>query len=48
MRLGGGSSVLERFPEKPKRMRWSTYAELREKAERAEMEYAAPMRKLLD
>jgi hypothetical protein len=47
MRLGGGPSLMDRFPEKPKKMRWSTYAELREEANRAEMEYLAPMQKLL-
>ena len=45
MRLGGGPSLLERFPEKPKKMRWQTYAGLTAKAQIAEMEYLAPLRK---
>jgi hypothetical protein len=36
-RLGGGPSLLERFPDKPKGMRWATYDGLREEAQRAEM-----------
>ena len=32
-RLGGAGSVFEPFPEKPKRMRWTTYLRLYEEAE---------------
>ena len=46
MRLGGGPSLLDRFPDKPRGMRWSTYTGLRERAEKAEMEFLAPMQKL--
>jgi len=45
VRLGGGRSLLERFPEKPRGMRWGTYDGLREEAQRAEMEFLVPMQK---
>lgn len=48
MRFGGGPSLLELFPAKPKRMRWATYDGLRAEAQKAEMEYFAFMQKLLD
>jgi len=47
-RLGGGPSLLERFPDKPKGMRWATYDGLIAEAQKAEMEYFAFMQKLLD
>jgi len=34
-RLGGGNSLLDPFPIKPKNMHWKTYFRLRDKAERA-------------
>jgi len=39
---------LERFPDKPKGMRWATYDGLIAEAQKAEMEYFAFMQKLLD
>jgi hypothetical protein len=36
MRLGGTGSVDDLFPEKPNRMRRTTYERLKEKAEEAE------------
>jgi hypothetical protein len=36
MRLGGGPSVLDPFPEKPRGMHWRTYDRLRAKATAAE------------
>jgi hypothetical protein len=45
-RLGGGPSLLERFPDKPKGMRWATYDGLIAEAQRAQMEFLAPMQKM--
>ena len=36
LRLGGDSDIFDEFPEKPKRMHWSTYDRLRTRAEKAE------------
>ena len=34
-RMGGGNSLIDRFPDKPKNMHWKTYWRLREESERA-------------
>ncbi len=36
-RLGGKESLLERFPDKPKGMRWNRYERLRQQAAQAEL-----------
>jgi hypothetical protein len=36
MRLGGGPSLFDAFPTKPKGMHWRTYLHLRERAQAAE------------
>jgi len=36
LRLGGDPDIFDDFPEKPKRMHWSTYDRLRARAEKAE------------
>jgi len=38
MKLGGSPALAEPFPDKPERMRWSTYWCLMQKAEKAEMD----------
>jgi len=40
-RLGGSSSLVEPFPQKPKGMRWRTYEHFREQAKAAEFSYAS-------
>jgi hypothetical protein len=49
-RLGGGASLLELFPEKPRGMWWRTYRRLSEEAQRAEERTSPPaaMMKYLD
>lgn len=38
MRLGGSPNLLDPFPQKPARMHWVTYWQLRESAEHAEIQ----------
>jgi hypothetical protein len=47
MRLGGGFSFSERFPEKPRGMHWRTYMRMRAAAGQAEHESVVMTRNLL-
>ncbi len=47
-RLGGSTSMIEPFPEKPKGMHWKTYDRLWWEHHEAEMEQLAGMREWLD
>jgi hypothetical protein len=47
MKLGGGASLFDSFPPKPKGMWWRTYAGLAQRAERAEGDCLRNMRVML-